>query len=47
MKVDQKLSTVTEEVGTVVTEESTSVSSDDALVMSMGKKPELRRIYNF
>ncbi len=24
-----------------------SVSTDDALLMSMGKKPELRRVYNF
>lgn len=28
-------------------EEAISVTSDDALLMSMGKKPELKRIYNF
>jgi 3-dehydroquinate dehydratase len=28
-------------------EEAKSVNSDDALLMSMGKKPELRRVYNF
>jgi choline transport protein len=27
--------------------EAKSVSSDDALLMSMGKTPELRRVYNF
>jgi len=28
-------------------EETASVNSDDALLMSMGKKPELKRVYNF
>lgn len=28
-------------------EDAKSISSDDALLMSMGKKPELRRVYNF
>lgn len=28
-------------------EEAVSVNSDDALLMSMGKKPELKRVYNF
>ena len=28
-------------------EELKQVSSDDALLMAMGKKPELRRVYNF
>lgn len=28
-------------------EEAISVNSDDALLLSMGKKPELRRVYNF
>ena len=27
--------------------EAKSVNSDDALLMSMGKTPELRRVYNF
>ena len=27
--------------------EAKSVSSDDALLMSIGKTPELRRVYNF
>ena len=32
---------------TVSLEEAKSISSDDALLMSMGKKPELKRVYNF
>jgi choline transport protein len=27
--------------------EAKSISSDDMLLMSMGKKPELKRVYNF
>ena len=27
--------------------ETKSISSDDALLMSMGKKAELKRVYNF
>lgn len=32
---------------TISLEDVKSVSSDDALLMSMGKKPELKRVYNF
>jgi hypothetical protein len=28
-------------------EELGSINSDDALLMSMGKEPELKRVYNF
>lgn len=28
-------------------EDLKSITSDDALLMSMGKKPELKRVYNF
>jgi hypothetical protein len=47
MKEDQSFSAVTEEVGIVITKDGSSVSGDDALLMSMGKKPELKRVYNF
>lgn len=32
---------------TMSIDDAKSVNSDDALLMSMGKKPELKRIYNF
>ena len=32
---------------TLSVDESKSINSDDALLLSMGKKPELRRVYNF
>jgi hypothetical protein len=47
MKEDRSVSTVTEEIGTVITKDGTPVSNDDVLLMSMGKKPELKRVYNF
>lgn len=41
---DEGIGAVTEDLDNVTTlEEAKSVSSDDALLMSMGKKPELRR----
>jgi hypothetical protein len=41
---DDVVDTVTEDLGNVSTlEEAKSINSDDALLMSMGKKPELRR----
>jgi len=43
---DEKTEYVTDDVD-VVAEEAKSVSSDDALLISMGKKPELKRVYNF
>jgi choline transport protein len=47
MKEDRSVSAMTEEIDTVITKDGTFVSSDDALLMSMGKKPELKRVYNF
>jgi hypothetical protein len=48
---DEKIDYVAEDLDTTMSalEEETakSISSDDALLMSMGKKPELRRVYNF
>lgn len=32
---------------TLSVEDAKSINSDDALLLSMGKKPELRRVYNF
>jgi hypothetical protein len=32
---------------TLSVDEAKSINSDDALLLSMGKKPELRRVYNF
>lgn len=32
---------------TLFGEDAKSVNSDDALLLSMGKKPELQRVYNF
>jgi len=32
---------------TLSVDESKSINSDDALLLSMGKKPELRRVYIF
>lgn len=32
---------------TMSLEDAKSINSDDALLMSMGKKPELKRVYNF
>lgn len=41
---DEGINTVTEDLDHVTTlEDAKSVNSDDALLMSMGKKPELRR----
>lgn len=42
---DEKLNSSTDEVGS--DGDLVSMSNDDALLMSMGKKPELRRVYNF
>ena len=41
---DDGIDTVTEDLGNVSTlEDAKSINSDDALLMSMGKKPELKR----
>lgn len=40
--IEPKTELVVEELG-----ETVSVGSDDALLLSMGKKPELKRVYNF
>jgi choline transport protein len=47
MKEDRSVSAVAEEIGIVISKDGTSVSGDDVLLMSMGKKPELKRVYNF
>ena len=46
---DGKFDVATEDLDTTlsVEEAAKSVSSDDALLMSMGKMPELKRVYNF
>ncbi|EXJ58425.1 hypothetical protein A1O7_05850 [Cladophialophora yegresii CBS 114405] len=45
---DTGFETVTEDLDNMATlEEAKSINSDDALLMSMGKKPELKRVYNF
>ena len=36
-----------EEIGPISTKDGTPLSNDDALLLSMGKKPELKRVYNF
>lgn len=41
------IETVAEDTYSGSVEDLKSVSSDDALLMSMGKKPELKRVYNF
>jgi choline transport protein len=46
MKEDA-IETVAEDAASGSLEDLKSVSSDDALLMSMGKKPELKRVYNF
>jgi hypothetical protein len=40
-----KSSEIETAVGTL--DEWKSISSDDAVLLSMGKKPELKRVYNF
>ncbi|OAL27770.1 hypothetical protein AYO22_03312 [Fonsecaea multimorphosa] len=46
--MDSKVEYVAEDLDATTTlEDAKSVGSDDALLMSMGKKPELRRVYNF
>lgn len=45
---DKKTNCVAEDLtATVSVEEAKSINSDDALLMAMGKKPELKRVYNF
>jgi hypothetical protein len=45
---DEKIDYVGEDLAASPTlEDAKSVNSDDALLMSMGKKPELKRVYNF
>ncbi|OAL24488.1 hypothetical protein AYO20_10646 [Fonsecaea nubica] len=45
---DETIEYVAEDLDATTTlEEAKSINSDDALLMSMGKKPELRRVYNF
>ena len=38
---------INEKKNNVVDVEAISVTSDDALLLAMGKKPELKRVYNF
>ena len=47
MGVDDILVGAKDLENTISTEDGVSVNSDDALLMSMGKKPELKRVYNF
>ena len=45
---DEEIEYVAQDLNqTLSVEDAKSINSDDALLMSMGKKPELRRVYNF
>jgi len=47
MKEDDPIAVFKTDIAEISDSEAVSVSTDDALLMSMGKKPELKRVYNF
>jgi hypothetical protein len=47
MKADDPIAILKTDIAEISDSEAISVSTDDALLMSMGKKPELKRVYNF
>jgi choline transport protein len=47
MKEDDPIAVFKTDIAEISDSEAVSVGTDDALLMSMGKKPELKRVYNF
>jgi hypothetical protein len=47
MKEDNPIAVFKTDIAEISDSEAVSVNTDDALLMSMGKKPELKRVYNF
>jgi hypothetical protein len=47
MKEDDSIAALKMDIAEISDSEAIFVSTDDALLMSMGKKPELKRVYNF